>query len=186
MSKSLGAACSFSLVQYHVKGKDSTSGYNSDERSNPVAHHTDGWQGLYNYLPVFVPQVMSHQLPKHHQLVSLRWAASLSSGISKSNVRRDCFCYKLHWWNKQGLFESCKSLTLILIWCDTSWPGQAYEISGGKSHHTSLQHCVYPGLLLLPQGNKLLYCWTPKNEPLCHILQSLTMPSDFSPHLITS
>lgn len=86
---------------------------------------------------------MSHQLPKHHQLVSLRWAACLSSGISKSNVRRDCFCYKLHWWNKQGLFESCKSLTLILIWCDTSWPGQAYEISWGeKSSYITPALCV--------------------------------------------
>ena len=73
-----------------------------------------------------------HHLPRHHQFVSLRCAAHLSWGIPKSNVTKDCFCYKLHWGNNQEPFESCKSLLLILIWRDTSWAGQAYKIGCGK------------------------------------------------------
>lgn len=88
----------FILLQFCTKGKDSRPGYASEECSFPVAHQTDGWQGLWKYFPMSVPQDTS-SVTKAPSVFSLRWAAHISWSILQPNVTKYCFCYKINWGN---------------------------------------------------------------------------------------
>lgn len=136
-----------------------------------------------------IPQCLTHktrhQLPRHHQFLSLRWAARLPWGISKPYVTKDCFCCKLHGRNIQEPFESCKSLLLILIWRDASWPGQSYEIGWGRK-----KPCLAPamGATRAAPPSTSQQARVPLNTQtrasLPHI--TATTPSNTSPCLIVS
>lgn len=69
-------------------------------------------------------------------------------------------------WVLQTTFANPHLERQKLAWTNIrNWLGQK------KTSHVLLLQWVQPGLLLLPQANKHVCCWTPKNETLCHILQ---------------